>query len=388
MILFKNGLIYSIKEEPFVGNIVVENDKIFSVTKNLPSGNFEKEIELNGRAVIPGFIDAHSHEGMIQGEIGDAGDDINEMSDPITPQLRAIDGINPHDPSLIEGVQSGVTVINTGPGSANVFGGSFAIISPIGHIVDEMIIKSPSAIKLAFGENPKDVYSKNDKEPQTRMAIAALAREWFYKAQDYYEKKKKFEEDPEDDDKKYEFDLKLEALSDALSRKVPVHIHAHRADDIATAIRLSEEFGFELVLIHATEGHKIADYIASKNIPCIVGPSFPGREKAELNEISFETVSILHNAGVKIAIQSDTLPPLKYFHSIVCMAVKYGMSKEDALKAVTLNAAEILHIDNEYGSLEKGKKADIVIFDKKDPLDFYAHVDKCYISGVEVYSRK
>ena len=379
MILFKNAKIYPINSEPFTGSLSVKDDKIEAVSSSDIKEEFDEIVDCGGNALLPGFIDAHTHEGLFQGEIGDAGDDVNEMSDPITPHLRAVDAINPFDPSLRESYEGGVTLLNTGPGSANVFGGLFSVIRPIGSVVDEMLIKSPSALKIAFGENPKDVYSKHEKEPQTRMAIAALIREWFYKAQEYMEKKK--HEDSEDEDKKPEFDLKLEALSLALKGEICVHAHAHRSDDIATAIRISEEFGLKLVLIHATEGHKIADYIAKKNIPCVVGPSFPGREKAELNEISFKTAAVLSECGVKVALQSDTYPPVKYFHSILCMAHKYGMKREEVLKSVTINAAEILGIDNSFGSLASGKTADILLFDSPDPLNFYSKIKKVYVSG-------
>ena len=379
MILLKNAKIYPITSEPFTGSLSVKDDRIEAVSSSDIQGEFDEIIDCGGNALLPGLIDAHTHEGLFQGEIGDAGDDVNEMSDPITPHLRAVDAINPFDPSLRESYEGGVTLLNTGPGSANVFGGLFAVIRPMGSVVDEMLIKSPSALKIAFGENPKDVYSKHEKEPQTRMAIAALIREWFYKAQEYIEKKK--HEDSDDEDKKPEFDLKLEALSLALKGDIKVHAHAHRSDDIATAIRISEEFGLKLVLIHATEGHKIADYIAKKNIPCVVGPSFPGREKAELNEISFKTAAVLSECGVKVALQSDTYPPVKYFHSILCMAHKYGMKREEVLKSVTINAAEILGIDNSFGSLVSGKTADLILFDSPDPLDFYAKVKKVYVSG-------
>ena len=379
MKLFKNALIYPANNKSFPGNLIVEKGKIHAISGNDFSGDFSEIIDCSGNALLPGFIDAHTHEGMIQGEIGDAGDDVNEMSDPVTPHLRAIDAINPFDKSLRESFEGGVTILNTGPGSANVIGGLFAVIRPYGSIVDKMIIKEPSALKIAFGENPKDVYSKHDKEPQTRMAIAAMIREWFYKAQDYSEKR--VSESSDDEDKKPEFDLKLEALALALKGEISVHAHAHRADDIATAIRIADEFKLKLVLVHATEGHKIADYIAEKKIPCIVGPSFPGREKAELNEISFKTASILVDAGVKVALQSDTYPPVKYFHSILCMAHKYGMTKEEVIKSVTCIPAEILGIEDKFGSLEQGKAADLILFDKPDPLDFYASVSSVYVSG-------
>lgn len=379
---FVNARVYPVSAEPFDGFVTVSDGIITGMGSGRPDGEFDRIEDLGGRALLPGFIDAHTHEGMIQGEIGGAGDDINEMSDPVTPHLRAIDGINPADPSLREALDAGITLVNTGPGSANVIGGQFAVIRPVGRIIDEMIVKQPSCLKIAFGENPKDSYAKHEKEPQTRMAIAALLREWLIKAQDYADKWKRFLEDPEDEEKRPEHDLKLEILRSALAGEIAVHAHAHRADDIASAIRIAEEFGLRLVLIHATEGHRIADYIAARNIPCVVGPSFPGREKPEMNEIGFETAGILAAAGVKVALQSDTYPPLKYFHSIICMAVKYGMRKEDALRAVTLSPAEILGIDDAFGSIAAGKRADLIVFSGSDPLDFYATVEQTYIDGI------
>lgn len=374
MQLLKNAEIHTMESDPFIGNISIEGSKILEISENTLTGDFDDIYDFTGKKIFPGFVDAHTHEGMFQGEIGDMGMDGNEKTNPVTPHLRAVDGFNPMDPSLIEGPLGGVTTINTGPGSANVIGGLFAAVKTKGIIADRMIVKDPTALKIAFGENPKRVYGKNNKEPETRMGVAAILREWFFKAEDYMEKRKSVSEN------KTDYDMKLEVLSQVLKKEISVHAHCHRADDIVTAIRIAEEFDINLVLIHATEGHLIADYIAEKNIPCIIGPSIPGREKPELNNITFETAGILSNAGVKIAIQSDTFPPLKYFQTILCMAYKYGMNKDDVLKAVTIIPSEILGIDKRVGSLKSGKDADLVVWDS-DPLDFYANIEKVFING-------
>ena len=246
-----------------------------------------------------------------------------------------------------------------------------------------MVVKAPSALKIAFGENPKDVYIKNEKEPQTRMAIAAIMREWFARAQEYAQKKDHHLAG-DDDEKGPDFDSKLEALEPAIRGTLPVHAHCHRADDIVTAIRIAEEFNIKLVLIHATEGHKIADYIAEKKVPAVVGPSMVGREKAELAEISFKTAGVLSHAGVTVCLQSDTFPPLPYFQTLVCMAVKEGMTPMDAMRAVTVVPAEILGVADRVGSLAPGLDADVVVW-SGDPVDFYSHVEATYINGEKVY---
>ena len=383
MIILENALLLPITKKPFKGNIAIEKGKIKKISRSRIAADTKERFNLEGYVITPGFIDAHTHQGMFQGDIGWAGMDINEKTDPVTPHLRAIDAINPNDPSLEEAPLGGVTAINTGPGSANVIGGLFCTIKTCGSVVDEMIVKDPSCLKIAFGENPKAVYGKRSKIPQTRMAIAGLLRENLLKAQEYLDKSKNKRKGKKKT-KKPEFDIKLHTLSKAVSGKLPVHAHCHRADDIITAIRIAEEFKLKLVLIHATEGHKIAEYIAEKGIPAIIGPSFIGREKVELREISFKTAGILSKAGVEVCLQSDTFPPLRYFQAILCMAIKEGMDQEEALKAVTINPARVLGIAKRVGSLEMGKDADLVIW-SGSPTDFYSRVVKTYINGKMVY---
>jgi imidazolonepropionase-like amidohydrolase len=385
MIILENALLYTMKKPPFVGSILIDRGKIKRVSPKKIRDEADERIDLSGFVVTPGFIDAHTHQGLFQGDIGWAGMDLNEKTDPVTPHLRAIDAINPNDPSLVEAPEGGVTTINTGPGSANVIGGQYCIIKTHGTVVDEMVIKNPSCLKIAFGENPKSVYGKKSKEPQTRMAIAAVLRENLFNAREYLNKSIKSTQSKKGGKKKPDFNLKFEILSGALTRKLPVHAHCHRADDIITAIRIADEFNLKLVLIHATEGHKISDFIARKNIPAVIGPSFAGREKVELREITFKTPGILSHAGVTVCLQSDTYPPLRYFQSILCMAIKEGMDRDDALKAVTVNPANILGIDKRVGSIERGKDADLVVW-SNEPTDFYSKVLMTFINGDRVYS--
>jgi imidazolonepropionase-like amidohydrolase len=384
MIILENALLYTMKKPPFVGNILIDREKIKRVSPKRIQDKVDERIDLNGAVVTPGFIDAHTHQGLFQGDIGWAGMDLNEKTDPVTPHLRAIDAINPDDPSLVEAPEGGVTTINTGPGSANVIGGQYCTIKTHGTVIDEMVIKNPSCLKIAFGENPKSVYGSKSKVPQTRMAIAAVLRENLFKAREYLNKNIKSAKGKRDGKKKPDFDLKFEILSGALTRKLPVHAHCHRADDIITAIRIADEFNLKLVLIHATEGHKIADFIARKNIPAVIGPSFAGREKVELREISFKTPGILSRAGVKVCLQSDTYPPLRYFQAILCMAIKEGMDRDEALRAVTVNPANVLGIDKRVGSIESGKDADLVVW-SSTPTDFYSRVLMTFINGERVY---
>ncbi|MFW9794491.1 MAG: amidohydrolase, partial [Candidatus Thorarchaeota archaeon] len=368
---------------------------IKEVGKNisLPSGT--KIIDVKGKYVVPGMIDAHTHQGLFDGTIGWAGIDGNEMTNPITPEMRGIDSFNPDEPSLKNVLTGGVTCMNTGPGSGNVISGEAFVIKATGaSVVDDMILKSPSGLKVAFGENPKRVHGAEKRTPSTRMGVASLLRKALVDAQNHKRELQTYLEKVEEAKKKGETpptppkrNLGLETLIRVINREIPIHAHAHRADDIATVIRIAKEFDIDVVLIHCTEGHKVSKLIAKSGFPAVVGPSLFWKTKPETRERGFQTVVELHKAGVKVALQTDSLTPMNYFPILPMNVIKEGMSKEDALKAVTINPAQILKIDDRVGSLEPGKDADIVIW-SGDPFDFYSKVEQVFIEGKNISLKK
>lgn len=360
MLFIKNGKIFTMAGEIIEGgSILIKDGKIVEVGKDLVAPLDAQVIDAEGKLVFPGFVDAHSHLGMWEEGIGFEGSDGNEMVDPVTPHLRAIDGINPMDISFEEAYMAGVTSVVTGPGSANVIGGMSVAIKTYGDRIDDMIIKEPIAMKIAFGENPKRVYSEQKKSPMTRMATAAILRESLYKAKNYLEKKERAKDDPS---KMPEFDMKMEALCRVLKKEIPLKAHAHRADDIFTALRIAKEFDVDITLDHCTEGHLIADYLAEEGKGAIVGPTLSNRSKFELRNLTFDTPRILHEAGVKVAITTDSpVIPLQYLPICAGLAHKAGLDEMEALKAITINAAEIVGIDDRVGSIEVSKDADIII---------------------------
>lgn len=367
------------------GSILIKDGKILEVGEDLVAPLDAKTIDAEGKMVLPGFIDAHCHIGMWEEGMGFEGSDGNEMMDPVTPQLRAIDAINPMDEAFEEAYIGGVTTAVTGPGSANVIGGMSAALKTYGKRVDDMIIKEPIAMKVAFGENPKRVYEAQKKSPITRMATAAILREALFKAKAYMKKKEEGKEDPT---KMPEYDIKMEALSRVLNKEIPLKAHAHRADDIFTAIRIAKEFDVDITLDHCTEGHLIADYLAEEGKGAIVGPTLSNRSKIELRNLTFDTPRILHEAGVKIAITTDSpVIPLQYLPVCAGLAHKSGLEEIEALKAITINAAEITGIDDRVGSIEPGKDADIVIFDGNPIKDIDCKTYATIIDGEIVYSQ-
>ncbi len=398
-----NGKIYTVnKDEKIIekGTILIKNGKIESISEGeatVPEGY--EIIDASGNYVLPGFIDSHTHQGLFDGSIGWAGFDGNEMTDPNTAHVRALDAINPEDPGLEEARIGGVTTIQTGPGSGNVIGGTDTVIKTYckSKIVDDLIVKTPSSMKAALGENPKRVYGTDKKIPSTRMGTAAVFRKAFVDAQNYgkkwdeYKLKKKQAEEKDEFDKipsEPDRELNKEMLLKVLNKEIPLNFHCHQANDIVTAIRLAEEFDINLMLVHATEGHKIADYIAKKGIPVSVGPSLVGFEKVELRNISFETPKILWKAGVKISIQSDSFTRLKHFQILPCMAIKEGLPVNEALKAITINAAEMIGVNDRVGTLEVGKDADIVIWTDHPLENFYAENKVTFIDGDIAYKKE
>ena len=357
MKLIKNGLIFDmVADAPYVADILIKEGKIAEIGENLCAEGAEV-IDAAGKHVYPGFIDAHCHIGLDGYGIGFEGDDVNEPGDIITPHLRAIDGINPFDPTFEEALKAGITTVCTGPGSANVLGGQFAVIKTVGKRVDNMIVDPLVAMKCAFGENPKRCYK--DKGNYTRMSTAAKLREWLMKAKEYDAKLEAAKEDPS---KKPALDFKLEALLPVIHGEIPLKAHAHRADDIFTSIRIAKEFGVKLTLEHVTEGHLIADELAKENLPCAVGPSLTHATKFELKNKTFTTPGVLANAGLQVSIITDSpVIPQNYLPLCAGLAVKSGMKELDALRAITINPAKHAGVADRVGSLEVGKDADLVI---------------------------
>ena len=386
MIFIKNGKIFTMTGEVIEnGCILIKDGKIFEVGKDLVAPLDAKVVDAEGRMVLPGFVEAHSHLGMWEEGIGFEGSDGNEMVDPVTPHLRAIDGINPMDISFKEAYIGGVTTAVTGPGSANVIGGMAVALKTYGKRVDDMIIREPIAMKIAFGENPKRVYESQKKSPITRMATAAILRENLFKAKNYLEKKELAKDDPS---KMPEFDMKMEALAKVLKKEIPLKAHAHRADDIFTALRIAKEFDVDITLDHCTEGHFIADYLAEEGKGAIVGPTLSNRSKFELKNLTFDTPRILHEAGVKVAITTDSpVIPLQYLPICAGLAHKSGLDEMEALKAITINAAEIVGIDDRVGSIEVGKDADIVIYDSNPIKDIDCNTYMTIINGEIIYKK-
>ncbi|MGI6450215.1 MAG: amidohydrolase family protein [Desulfitobacteriia bacterium] len=395
-LIIANGNIKTMTgEKDFTGSILVKGSKIAAILKHeVLGGQFSavsfqelfglkpdmkiKVINATGKWVLPGYIDAHCHVGIGEEIYQYEGDDLNEMTDPLTPELRAIDGINPEDLGFRDARLGGVTAAFTCPGSANVVGGTGVVVKTSGRVLEEMLIREPAGLKVAFGENPKTVYGEQKKMPMTRMGTAALLRQALVDAQNYQEKLELGKKDP---DKLPERDLGLETLQLALEKKIPLHAHAHRADDIMTAIRIAREFGVNLVLTHCTEGHKIADILKEYGYPAVVGPSLINRSKVELKDKSFETPGILARAGVKVAIMTDhSVTPIEYLPLCAALAVRSGMKEEDALKAITIWPAEILGVAKRIGSLEEGKDADLVVWDGK-PLSLEASAEVVIING-------
>ncbi|MBE6612110.1 MAG: amidohydrolase [Ruminococcaceae bacterium] len=363
------------------GWIFIRDGKIKSVGTGQPPAD-ERIIDGHGGYALPGFIDAHTHLGLCEDSLDFEGDDTNEDSEPSMPHLRAIDGINPFDRYFAEARESGITTAAVAPGSANPIGGQVCVVKTVGRRIDKMTILAPAAIKFALGENPKSTYHAKNESPVTRMATAAIIRETLYKAQRYLSDKERAAEDEDFDEPEY--DMQSEALLPLLRGEITAHFHAHRADDICTALRISDEFNLRPVIVHGTEGYLIADELSG--IPVIAGPNLCDRSKPELRGQTMDNPRILNESGVLCALTTDhPVTPLPYLTLAAAMALKNGMSREDALRAITVNPAKILGIDNRVGTIEPGKDADIVITNG-DPLGLSYEILSVIIDGNEVYT--
>ena len=384
MTIIKNGIVHdAVNREPYRADIYVENGKIAKIRRPEDSASMQKPespdtkvIDATGLHVYPGFVEAHCHTGLDGYGIGYEGADYNEMNDIISPQLRGIDGFQPFDPTVSQAREAGVTTICTGPGSANVLGGTFTVVKTVGKRVDDMYIIKEAAMKCAFGENPKRCY--RDKCDTTRMSTAAKLREMLFKTKEY---DMKIRSAGDDISKLPAFDIKLKSLLPVIRGEMPLKAHAHQADDIFTAIRIAKEFGLKLTLEHVTEGHLIADELASEGYPVAVGPSLTHASKFELRNKSWTTPGILAAAGCRVSIITDApVIPQNYLPLCAGLAVKAGMDPFDALQAITINPAHHIGAVNRVGSLEEGKDADILIMDG-DPFELAAKMKYVMIDG-------
>jgi len=387
-LVIRNCVIYTMSDLGVINNgvIVISNGKIAEVgvegKVEIPDG--AEIIDVQGRYVTPGLIDPHTHIGVHEEGVGWEGNDTNEFTEPITPHVRAIDGVKADDEGFREARESGVTTVGVLPGSANPIGGLGVALKTYGRVVDEMVIREPIGMKMAFGENPRRVHGIEAKRtPYTRMGIVALIREWLVKAKNYIDKKVLFRSQPE---KMPEVDLRLEALSLVVRGVIPARMHAHRDDDIATAMRIAEEYKIKAVLDHATEAWKIPDIIASKNIPCVVGPLLTSKYKVELKNRTTEAPAILEKHGVMVSLTTDhPVIPIKLLPLTAAIAHRDGMSWEGTLRAITVNAAKILGVNDRVGTIEVGKDADIVVWEGK-PLTLTGKAYMTIINGEIVYS--
>ena len=364
------------------GWIETGDGRIKALGSGAPPSAEGDSLDAQGGMILPGFIDAHTHLGIIENALDFEGDDCNESTDPFTPQMRAVDGINPFDRCFEEARMRGITAAASSPGSANACGGEIAVVKTLGRRVDDMLIKK-CGIKFALGENPKNIYNGREETPVTRMAIAALIREGLYKARRYVHDMDSYYSDSENYDPP-EYDIKCEALMPLLDRKIKAFFHCHRADDICTAMRISKEFGLDPVIIHGTDGHRIADIIANEKIPVICGPLICDRCKPEMQGLELKNAAVLHENGVEIAVCTDhTVIPIQYLPLSAQAAVKGGLSFDEAVRTITVNPARILGIDDTTGSLAEGMDADLQLYKKgENPLDLMSEPRLVMINGI------
>lgn len=398
MFLIQNGLLYTMEDmEPVRGDILIDEGKIIQIEDRIKEEDvlerckgetyeeklkYMKVIDAEGLSIYPGLIDAHSHIGILEEKTGAQGDDCNEDTYPITPTLRAIDAINPLDSAFHNALAVGVTGVMVGPGSSNVIGGQFAFIKTYGRCIDDMVVLAPAAIKVAFGENPKENYGEKGKMPDTRMGIADLIRRELFRARKYFQEEAGLKRSYSIEEQ----DFELESYRDLFAGKIPLKAHVHRTDDIFTAMRIAREFGLELTLDHCTQGHLIAEEIGASGYPVIVGPGLASRSKNELSMSDFKTAGILHKAGVMVAITTDH-PVSRIQHLPVCAALsaREGLGEINALRGITIDAARICKVDHRVGSLKVGKDADLILMDGS-PLDLNSRLQTTIIDGRIVWN--
>ena len=379
-----NGRIFTMEEDEFRHGFVRIKGRYIEQVGDMASFTAKEDdgevLDVDGAWVMPGLIESHAHIGITEEKWGMIGDDSNEQTNPVTPTLRAIDAVNPMDPVFHDAVEAGITSVMAGPGSANVVGGQFVFMKTQGRCIDNMIVRFPAAMKVAFGENPKTCYGDNGMYPSTRMATAALLRKTLYDAVQYKNSKEKGNLAQEQ--------MEMEVWLPVLRREVPLKAHAHRADDILTAIRIAKEFCVNITIDHGTESHLIADEIFDSGFPVIAGTELTARSKLEVQNMSFKTCNVLHQAGILFSITTDH--PVALIQTLpICagLAVKHGLPQEAGWRAITINAAKICGVDDVVGSLKKGKHADIAVF-SGNPLELFTKTLYTIIDGKVIYIRK
>lgn len=382
ILLIINANILPMDSSPVENGFVRINDgKIADVgdMKSLKPLHGEETLDLDGKLLLPGFIDAHCHVGLYEDGLGLEGDDLNEDSDPVTPHIRSIDGINPFDRCFAEARQHGVTCAVVSPGSANPVAGQICALKTAGRRVDDMLVAQPLAIKFALGENPKSIYGSKNQTPVTRMATVAIIREQLQKAKRYLDEKNRAKADSELDEP--DFDARMEALIPLLEGKIRAHFHAHKAYDILSAVRIAKEFSLKYTLIHCTEGHLIADILAEEEAKVVCGPLLCARTKPELAGLSVENCGSLADAGVLVAISTDHPEvPINFLAGSAAIAASGGMSREKAIEAITIAAARAVELDSRIGSITAGKDADLLVF-AHDPFSVGAKPEMVFIDG-------
>jgi imidazolonepropionase-like amidohydrolase len=409
MLAVRNGTLYTMTGGVIErGTLLIEGGKIAAIGKEVSVPAGAEVFDASGMAVMPGLIDAHCHTGIFADGVGSYESDGNEMTEPVTPHLRGLDAVHPEDIAFRDLREAGVTTINTGPGSGNIVGGQFVCLkTKKAATIEEMLLMAPSGMKMALGENPKRVYGEQKKLPSTRMGNAAELRSVLQSARNYRDKWSRYREKQdlyagkrfvsesqpgaEKDDRREppeppDRDIKMEALLPVLEGKLRAMIHCHRADDIMTAIRIAEEFGLRFSIEHATEGYKIAEILARKKIPCVVGPILFSRMKYELRDMTPRNPGLLSRAGVKVAIQTDEMSAVKYLRINAALAVQQGMEEGEALKAITIYPAEIIGVGDRVGSLQAGKDADLLIL-SGHPLDYRSVSEMVLIDGEKAFER-
>lgn len=383
MLLIKNGKILTMAGKTYEqGSILIKEGKIAFVgdQADVSIGEEDMVIDAKGLWVMPGIIEAHCHIGITEEKEGQEHDDSNETTLPVTPYIRALDAVNPMDAAFHNAIQAGITSVMVGPGSSNVVGGQFLFMKTQGRVIDDMVVKEPAAMKVAFGENPKSAYKDLNTPPASRMTIAAMLREELFLAKQYQKKKERSK-----DGEEFEEDFRMEAWLPVLEGEIPLKAHVHRADDIITAIRIAKEYHLKLTLDHCSEGHIIADEIKNSGYPAIIGPGMSCRNKLEIKNVDFKTPGVLAKKGIKVAITTDhPVTLIQYLPICAGLAAKKGLGVEEGLKAITINAAQICQVDKRVGSLEVGKDADIAIF-TGNPMEVFTHTVYTIVDGVVVY---